>query len=93
MISMSSIIIQQKHIISHNDFRTWFEGVHLVRIEVLDASLCEDAHVELEAGEGEEREEEEGEDDDVAQSLDGVDHGVDDRLQSCGAQIGVVDIN
>ena len=54
---------------------------HLFGIEVPDAGLGEHPHVELEAGEREEGEKEEGEDDDVAESLDGVDHGVDDRLE------------
>ena len=59
------------------------DALGLLGGEVLDALLGEDAHVDLEADEGEHSESEAGEDDDVAQVLHRLDHRAHDRLEAC----------
>ena len=59
------------------------DALRLLGGKVLDALLGEDAHVDLEADEGEHSESEAGEDDDVAQVLHRLDHRAHDRLEAC----------
>lgn len=56
------------------------------KVELPDALLGEDAHVDLKAEQREHRQREHRQDDHIAEVLDGLDHGAHDGLEACGRE-------